>query len=127
MDRRQPRVSVLGGGSWGTTVASIVARSAPTVLWRPSPEVAEEVGRRGRNTRYLRDIPLTDGLRATGSLEQAVQDADVLVMGVPSHGFRGSPRVGCVPRASLDPGRQPGQGAGTAMVIPDGAGDAPPW
>jgi len=70
-------------------VASIVARSAPTVLWARSPEVAEEVDKRGRNTRYLGDIPLTDGLRATDSLEQAVQDADVLVMGVPSHGFRG--------------------------------------
>ena len=89
MERRQPRVAVLGGGSWGTTVASIVARSAPTVLWARSPEVAEEVDRRCRNTRYLGDIPLTDGLRATDSLAQAVQDADVLVMGVPSHGFRG--------------------------------------
>jgi glycerol-3-phosphate dehydrogenase (NAD(P)+) len=89
MERRQPRVAVLGGGSWGTTVASIVARSAPTVLWARSPEVAEEVDRRGRNSRYLGDVPLTDGLRATDSLEQAVQDADVLVMGVPSHGFRG--------------------------------------
>jgi glycerol-3-phosphate dehydrogenase (NAD(P)+) len=59
------------------------------VLWARSPEVAEEIDRRGRNTRYLGDIPLTDGLRATDSLEQAVQDADVLVMGVPSHGFRG--------------------------------------
>jgi glycerol-3-phosphate dehydrogenase (NAD(P)+) len=80
---------VLGGGSWGTTVASIVARSAPTVLWARSPEVAEEVDRQGRNRRYLGDVPLTDGLRATDSLAQAVQDADVLVMGVPSHGFRG--------------------------------------
>jgi glycerol-3-phosphate dehydrogenase (NAD(P)+) len=80
---------VLGGGSWGTTVASIVARSAPTVLWARSPEVAEEVDRLGRNSRYLGDLPLTDGLRATDSLAQAVQDADVLVMGVPSHGFRG--------------------------------------
>jgi len=59
------------------------------VLWARSPEVAEEVDRRGRNSRYLGDIPLTDGLRATDSLEHAVQDADVLVMGVPSHGFRG--------------------------------------
>jgi len=59
------------------------------VLWARSPEVAEEVDRRGRNSRYLGDIPLTDGLRATDSLAQAVQDADVLVMGVPSHGFRG--------------------------------------
>jgi len=82
-------VAVLGGGSWGTTVASIVARSAPTVLWARSPEVAEEVGRQGRNSRYLGDIPLTDGLRATDSLAQAVQDADIVVMGVPSHGFRG--------------------------------------
>ncbi len=80
---------MLGGGSWGTTVASIVARSAPTVLWARSPEVAEEVDKRGRNSRYLGDIPLTDGLRATDSLAQAVQDADVLVIGVPSHGFRG--------------------------------------
>jgi glycerol-3-phosphate dehydrogenase (NAD(P)+) len=80
---------VLGGGSWGTTVASIVARSAPAVLWARSPEVAEEIDRQGRNSRYLGDSPLTDGLRATDSLQQAVQDADVLVMGVPSHGFRG--------------------------------------
>jgi glycerol-3-phosphate dehydrogenase (NAD(P)+) len=80
---------VLGGGSWGTTVASIVARSAPTVLWARSPQVAQEVDSRARNRRYLGDIPLTDGLRATDSLAQAVQDADVLVMGVPSHGFRG--------------------------------------
>jgi len=70
-------------------VASIVARSAPTVLWARSPEVADEVDRLGRNRRYLGDLPLTDGLRATDSLAQAVQDADVLVMGVPSHGFRG--------------------------------------
>ena len=89
MNRRQPRVAVLGGGSWGTTVASIVARSAPTVLWVRSAEVAEEIDKRGRNSRYLGDILLTDGLRATDSLEQAVHDADVLVMGVPSHGFRG--------------------------------------
>src|SRR5438876_8843735 len=89
MDRRQPRVAVLGGGFWGTTVASIVARSAPTMLWARSPEVAEEINRRGRNSRYVGDIPLTDGLRATDSLAQAVHDADVLVVGVPSHGFRG--------------------------------------
>jgi len=59
------------------------------VLWARSPEVADEVDRLGRNRRYLGDLPLTDGLRATDSLAQAVQDADVLVMGVPSHGFRG--------------------------------------
>src|SRR5260370_1299064 len=89
MERRHARGALLGGGAWGTTVAWSGARSGPRVLWARAPEVAEEVGRRGRNSRYLGDFPLTDGLRATDSLAQAVQDADVLVMGVPSHGFRG--------------------------------------
>src|SRR5260370_4774608 len=89
MERRHARGALLGGGAWGTTVAWSGARSGPRVLWARAPEVAEEVGRRGRNSRYLGDMPLTDGLRATDSLAQAVQDADVLVMGVPSHGFRG--------------------------------------
>src|SRR5207253_3555144 len=97
MDRRQPRVAVLGGGSWGTTVASIVARSAPTVLWARSPEVAEEVDRRGRNSRYLGDSPLTDGPRAADSLAQAVPDADVLGLGGPSHGLRGVLEQGVSP------------------------------
>lgn len=44
MERRQPRVAVLGAGSWGTAVASIIARSAPTMLWARSPALAEEKG-----------------------------------------------------------------------------------
>ena len=43
MKLRQPRVAVLGSGSWGTTVASIVARSAATRIWARSPEVASEI------------------------------------------------------------------------------------
>lgn len=79
---------MLGGGSWGTAVASIVASSAPTTLWARSPEVAKEIDEQGRNSRYLGDVALTEGLRATSDMERAVHDADVLIMGVPSHGFR---------------------------------------
>lgn len=86
--RRQPKVAVLGAGSWGTAVASIVADSAPTTLWARSPEVAAEVDANHRNSRYLGDVELTKTLRATADMEQAVADADVLIMGVPSHGFR---------------------------------------
>lgn len=88
MQRRQPRVAVLGAGSWGTAVASIVAVSAPTTIWARSAEVAEDIDRNGRNSRYLGDVALTDGLRATSDMERAVAEADVLIMGVPSHGFR---------------------------------------
>ncbi|MBW2280932.1 MAG: NAD(P)H-dependent glycerol-3-phosphate dehydrogenase [Deltaproteobacteria bacterium] len=83
------RVSVLGAGSWGTTVASLASRNAPTLLWSRRSEQADEVNANNTNERYLPGVTLPSDLRATGSLEEAVRDADVLVVGVPSHGFRG--------------------------------------
>ncbi|MEP6851764.1 MAG: NAD(P)H-dependent glycerol-3-phosphate dehydrogenase [bacterium] len=88
MDRRQPRVAVVGAGSWGTTVASIIARKNPTVLWARSAETAEEIDTGHTNSRYLGERTVFAGLRATAELAQAVEPADVLVMAVPSHGFR---------------------------------------
>ncbi|WP_442943353.1 NAD(P)H-dependent glycerol-3-phosphate dehydrogenase [Nocardia sp. NBC_00565] len=88
MMHRQPRVAVLGAGSWGTAVAAIVARSAPTILWARSAEVAAEVNTHSRNSRYVGDTALPPDLRATSSLAEAVTDADAIVIGVPSHGFR---------------------------------------
>ena len=88
MNRREPRVAVLGGGSWGTAVASIVADSAPTMLWARSSEVVADINDNARNQRYLGDVELHPKLCATDAMEQAVADADVLIVGVPSHGFR---------------------------------------
>ncbi len=86
--RREPRVAVIGAGSWGTTVASIVARRNPTTIWARSPETAEEIGNQHSNERYLPGIALTASLGATADLEEAVEPADIVVMAVPSHGFR---------------------------------------
>lgn len=88
MSSRRPNVAVLGGGSWGTTVASICARNTRTVLWARSPETAEEINARHTNSRYLGDLPLTGNLRSTSDIAEAVAEADVLVMGVPSQSFR---------------------------------------
>jgi len=82
------RVSVLGAGSWGTTVATLASRNVPTLLWSRGAEVAEQINREHRNLRYLPEHPLPEDVRATDSLEEAVSEADVVVMGVPSHGFR---------------------------------------
>lgn len=83
------RVGVLGAGSWGTTVAVLASRNVPTTLWARSSEVAREVAQRHTNERYLPGATLPDRLHATDSIEACVRDADVVVMGVPSHGFRG--------------------------------------
>jgi glycerol-3-phosphate dehydrogenase (NAD(P)+) len=82
------RVTVLGAGSWGTTVASLVARRNPTTVWARDTEVAAEVQKRHRNQRYLPDLALSEKLQATGDLREAVLGTDVLVVGVPSQGFR---------------------------------------
>jgi glycerol-3-phosphate dehydrogenase (NAD(P)+) len=84
----QLRVSVLGAGSFGTTVAHLAARNVPTVLWCRRTETADEVNREHTNDRYLKGYRIDESVRATNSLEEAVREADVLVMGVPSHGMR---------------------------------------
>jgi len=82
------KVAVIGAGSWGTTVAAIAARAAPTVLWARRPPLAEAIERRHENPDYLPGIALPEQLRSTASLAEAVHDAGLVVMAVPSHGFR---------------------------------------
>jgi glycerol-3-phosphate dehydrogenase (NAD(P)+) len=82
------RVAVVGAGSWGTTVAALAARNAPTVLWARRPELATEIAEKHCNSDYLAGLELPAQLEATASIEEAVSGADVLVMGVPSHGMR---------------------------------------
>jgi glycerol-3-phosphate dehydrogenase (NAD(P)+) len=81
-------VGVVGAGSWGTTVAALAAVNTPTMLWARRPELAEQINREHVNGDYLPAFTLPDQLRATSSLEEAVGNADVLVMAVPSHGYR---------------------------------------
>lgn len=85
---RQVHVAVLGAGSWGTTVASLTSANAATTLWARRAELAGEIDVQHVNSTYLPDLKLHPALRATSSLEEAVWSADVLVVGVPSHGFR---------------------------------------
>ena len=82
------RVGVIGAGSFGTTMAHLTSRNAPTVLWCCRAETAEEVNTRHTNERYLPGQQIGETVRATASLEEVVRDADVVVMGVPSHGMR---------------------------------------
>jgi glycerol-3-phosphate dehydrogenase (NAD(P)+) len=87
--QRQPNVVVLGGGSWGTTIASICARRGPTLQWVRAEVTAQDINENHRNRRYLgNDVVLSETLRATTDFSEAANCADVVVMGVPSHGFR---------------------------------------
>jgi glycerol-3-phosphate dehydrogenase (NAD(P)+) len=82
------QVTVIGGGSWGTTVAALACRNAPTALWCRRESLAEQINTRHCNEDYLPGLPLPEDLVATASFEEAVPSADVLIMGVPSHAMR---------------------------------------
>ena len=107
-------VTVLGAGSWGTTVASVVCKRNPTILWSRNPDVAREIVEKHTNEAYLAGFDLPSGLRATADLEEAVSDADVLIVGIPTQGFRAvleqaAPHVrSWIPVVSLAKGFEPG-------------------
>ena len=82
------RVAVIGAGSWGTTVASHLAHNAPTVLWARRSELADELRTTRRNSRYLPEHRLHDELQITNDIVDAVTDAALVIVAVPSAGFR---------------------------------------
>ncbi len=82
------RATVLGGGSWGTTIASVVARNTQTLIWARNPATVAEINEQHRNETYLPGAKLAQRLRATADFEEAVTFADVLIVGVPAQTFR---------------------------------------
>ena len=82
------RVAVIGAGSWGTAVASIVGATHPASLWVRSAELAASMRETRENERYLPGIRLPDTLAVTSSLAEALEGAGIVFMAVPSHGFR---------------------------------------
>ncbi len=82
------RAAVIGAGSWGTAVAAIVAEHADVTLWARDPDLAATIDTRHENPRYLEGIALPERLHATADLTRACEGASVVIVGVPSHGFR---------------------------------------
>ena len=82
------RLPVRGGGSWGTTMANLVARRHDTILWVRNPEVAAEIREQHTNTLYLPGFELQPALRATDDFELAVRHAEMLIVGVPTTAVR---------------------------------------
>jgi glycerol-3-phosphate dehydrogenase (NAD(P)+) len=83
------RAAVMGAGSWGTTFAQVLCDAGtPAVLWARRPELAKAISDSRENSAYLPGITLTDALRATADAEEALDDADLVVLAVPAQSLR---------------------------------------
>ncbi len=82
-------VSVLGGGSFGTVIANIVAGNGYQVnFWMRNRDLVDEVNRTHENPHYLPGYKLDDNVRATADIEQAVSGSRLVFVAVPSAYFR---------------------------------------
>ncbi|MYD36155.1 MAG: NAD(P)-dependent glycerol-3-phosphate dehydrogenase [Dehalococcoidia bacterium] len=81
--------AVIGTTSWGTTLALLLARAgADTLLWSRTEETARRMNDAGENLDRLPGFPFPENLRVTPYMTQAVSDADVIIVCVPSPTFR---------------------------------------
>ena len=84
------RITVLGGGSFGTAMANTAVRNGcDTMIWIRDEATAKEINETHINRRYLPDFQLEQDLRAVSDLETAVRDRDIILVAIPSHSFRG--------------------------------------
>jgi len=81
------RISVLGGGAWGTALAQICARAGRSVtLWEYDAANAEHLAEK-RESRFLPGVRLDDAIKITRDLNQAAR-ADAILLVVPAQALR---------------------------------------
>lgn len=81
-------IGVIGGGSWGTTIAHLLSRRFAVTLWARNPQTIDNINLDHTNPRFLGDAELSAKLKGTTNLQFATQSADLLVVAIPAQQFR---------------------------------------
>lgn len=81
--------AVIGGGAWGTAIADRLVRNGHQVtLWAREEDVVHALNSRHENPRFLPNISLAPGLRASSDMVVALRGAELVVYAAPSHVLR---------------------------------------
>ena len=82
-------IAILGAGSWGTALAHVQAEAGhPVSLWDRDPKRIDEINEKRVNHKYHPSIELSKGIRAVSNLNEAVHQAEIVVLAIPSHAVR---------------------------------------
>ncbi|WP_046180606.1 NAD(P)H-dependent glycerol-3-phosphate dehydrogenase [Domibacillus tundrae] len=83
------KIAVLGAGSWGTALALVLADNGHDVyVWAKNEERIDELNTYHTNSRYLPDISLSEHIKGTTSLIEALEDVETVIMAVPTKAVR---------------------------------------
>lgn len=80
-------VTILGAGSWGTSVAKVIAENngnIDLVMWAYEKSVVKTINELHKNTMYLPDIDLPVNIKATNNLKEAVTGSQIIILATPS-------------------------------------------
>jgi len=89
MTGRRGRIAVIGAGSWGTTLANLLAeKEEEVILWVYEEDLFRILSAKRENEFFLPGVRLADSLRFTHSLEEALAERDTVICAVPSHAVR---------------------------------------
>jgi glycerol-3-phosphate dehydrogenase (NAD(P)+) len=85
---KKQTVAILGAGSWGTAVALHLAQVGHHVLlWSHDPQQVTQMSKEGLNSAYLPDSPFPSNIKPNADLHYCLQEADDVIIAIPSHGF----------------------------------------
>ena len=90
------KITVLGAGSWGTTLAVLLrGKGYPVTLWEYFPELAERLRREGENKMFLPGIPIPRSITVTSSIDEALEGSTDIFFVTPSHTVRSVAGIRC--------------------------------
>lgn len=88
------KVAVLGAGNWGTTLAHVMGgNGVPVQLWTRDAALRDSINQSRTHARGLPGVRIADGVTASCDLQASVQDAEMVLVVIPSQAFRGVVRT----------------------------------
>mgnify|MGYP001033641870 CR=1 FL=1 len=84
-----PYIAVIGAGSWGTTLASLLSKKGfDVIIWAREKEIVDSINNKKENTVYLPGISLSENLICTDDLFEAIKKARFIINVVPTQFIR---------------------------------------
>jgi len=83
------KISIIGAGSFGTALSVVLGHGGfPVTLWAREKEIVDEINKNKKNPFYLSDVILPDSVNASASLDETVQNAELILFATPTHALR---------------------------------------